>query len=64
MPLFGAANAAQNKGTTTLYLFSSTNFSITLYLNLAFLKEIFNSLIRIFHKLLVLENCRIVFRSP
>ena len=28
VPLFGAANAALNKGTTIFYLFSSTNFSI------------------------------------
>ena len=28
MPLFGAANAAPNKGITILYQFSSTNFSI------------------------------------
>ena len=45
--LFGAANAAPNKGTTILYLFSCTYFSIIS-----------------FHKLLVLENCRIVLKSP
>ena len=28
VPLFGAANATPNKGTTILYYFSSTNFSI------------------------------------
>ena len=28
VPLFGAANAAPNKGTTILYYFSSTHFSI------------------------------------
>ena len=28
VPLFGAANAAPNKGTTISYSFSSTNFSI------------------------------------
>ena len=28
VPLFGAANAAPNKGTAILYSFSSTNFSI------------------------------------
>ena len=27
-PLFGAANAAPNKGTTIVYYFSSTNFTI------------------------------------
>ena len=34
------------------------------YLSLTFLQKNFNTKIRIFHKLLVLENCRKVLRSP
>ena len=57
VPLFGAANAAPNKGTTISYPFLH-------YPSLAFLKKNFNTWIRIFPKVLVLESCKIVLRSP
>ena len=62
VPLFGAANAAPNKGTTISYSFSSTNFTIISVVH--FWRRIFNTLISSFPKLLVLENCKIVLRSP
>ena len=61
VPLFGAANAAPNKGTTISYSFSSTSYSH--YLSLAFLKKNLNTLISIFPKLLVLENLNSLEKS-
>ena len=60
VPLFGAANAAPNKDTTISSSFSCTICSIS---QPSILKNL-NTSISIFPKLLVLENCKTVLRSP
>ena len=59
--LFGAENAAPNKGITI-----STHFLVLIspLSQSSILKKNFNTSISIFSKLLVLENCKIVLRSP
>ena len=55
VPLFGAANAAPNKGTAFLYLFSDANFFLLRY-NIPEVE--FHCVNQHFHNSIVLENSR------